>query len=450
MKKLTLHGTPNEKQQLFFRSRVKYTAYGGSRGGGKSWALRRKLILMCLRYPNLRALLIRRSYPELQENHVLPLKSELSDFCRYSDTEKSFLFPNGSRITLGYLATDGDALRYQGQEYDVIALDEATQLSEFQFQILKACLRGPNGYPKRMYLTCNPGGIGHAWVKRLFIDRVYRTGEDPSEYAFIRASVFDNRALLDRDPEYVKQLESLPRALRAAWLYGEWNLFEGQFFPEVQEETHLVAPFEIPAGWRLIGGLDYGFDMTAFLLLAVDHTGRLYVIKEYGESNLTLSTAAEKIAGLCRGLSVSYIAASPDLWNRRQDTGESGYEIMMRVPGMPPLLRADNRRVPGWRVLREYLRVPPPTADGAGQGDAGEGPRLRLFSDCRELYRCLCALLFDRMREEDAAGEPHDITHFPEALRYAVMSRAEPAEKPEQLYAERMRRYRKRRGIAQY
>jgi phage terminase large subunit len=149
--------------------------------------------------------------------------------------------------------------------------------------------------------------------------------------------------------------------------------------------------------------------MLAALLVAVDGD-RLIVESEYCCQNLTLSEAAKRVAELSGGLA-EYAVASPDLWNRRQDSGKSGFEIMQSVSGMPPMSPADNRRIPGWRVLREYL------------GELDGIPRLRISHVCHELIRCLPALLFDPRRPEDAAGEPHSVTHAPEALRYAVMSR---------------------------
>ncbi len=408
-KKVNLLGKPNKKQQAFFASRCKFTAYGGARGGGKSWALRRKLILMAFRYPGITALIIRRSYGELRCNHMLPLLAELGDAVHYSDAAKCFTFPNGSRIFLGFCAAERDVLRYQGQEYDVIAIDEATQLTEYQFMTLKACLRGTSGYPKRMYLTCNPGGVGHAWVKRLFVDRIYRPGEREEDYCFVQALVYDNEALMAVNPDYVSQLDSLPEKLRSAWLEGRWDLFEGQFFPEFTAERH-VEEVVLPAGARRFCAMDYGFDMTAVVFCAVDGEGRLTVYREFCRSGLTISEAAEAVASLCAGEEIEYIAASPDLWNRRQDTGYSGFEIMSRNRELPPLIRADDRRVIGWRCLREYLR--------------GER-KLIIDVSCTELIRCLGALLFDKRRCEDAASEPHSITHMPEALRYAVMSRTD-------------------------
>lgn len=406
-----LYGKPNKKQAEFFRSTAKFTAYGGARGGGKSWALRRKLILLCLRYPGIHCLIIRRTLKDLSDNHVQPLLSEIGKYVTYSAGARILRFKNGSRIDLGYLACDADTSHYQGQEYDIIAIDEATQISEFQFACLKGCLRGVGNYPRRMYLTCNPGGIGHAWVKRLFVDRDFREDEKPEEYRFIRASVHDNSVLCERDPEYVNMLKSLPEKLRAAWLDGRWDLYEGQFFPEFSREKHVILPRELETR-RYFAAFDYGFDRFALLIIGV--VGDVfYVTREVCKSNLTLSMAGEELAKVAqeereRGHNISYAVASPDLWNRRQDTGYSGVEVISGISGTPPLIRADNRRIPGWRALRERL-----------------SGKLYIFRGCEELIRCLEALQFDKAVAEDAADEPHEITHAPEALRYAVMSRTE-------------------------
>jgi len=411
---LRIAGVPSPRQQEFFDSRTRFTAYGGARGGGKSWALRRKLVAMCLRYEGLHCLLIRRSYAELKANHVLPFLKEYASLVTYSASDMSLRFFNGSRIDLGYCDTDRDALRYQGQEYDVIAIDEATQISEYCFSCFKACLRGTRPYPRRMYLTCNPGGIGHAWVKRLFIDRRYRRGEDPKDYTFIPALVYDNACLLRSDPDYLRSLESLPERLRDAWLYGRWDVFEGQFFPEFDGGVHVCKAEELPTRLTYFAAMDYGLDMLAALLLGVDTVGNYYVLRETFAPNLTLSEAAERVSALCRDAPVEFLVASPDLWNRRQDSGRSGFEIMQSVAGIPPMLPADSRRIPGWRVLREYLT------------ERSDKPRLRICEGCDELIRTLPALLCDPNRPEDASSEPHAVTHMPEALRYAVMSRCPP------------------------
>ena len=408
---IKISGAPTERQKEFFNSRARFTAYGGARGGGKSWALRRKLVAMCLRYAGLSCLLIRRTLPELKANHVIPFLREYSGLITYSESEKALIFPNKSRISLGYCASDKDVLRYQGQEYDVIAIDEATQLSEFRFSVLKACLRGSNHFPRRMYLTCNPGGIGHSWVKRLFVDRDFRSGENPNEYNFIPARVYDNPILTSADPEYVSSLESLPPRLKDAWLMGRWDVFDGQFFPEFDPAIHVCKPSAIPKNTKKFIAMDYGLDMLALLLFGIDSCGNIWVIREFCRSGLTLSEAARCTALLCEGNNVSAAVCSPDLWNRRQDSGKSGFEIMQQSNGMPPMVAADNRRVIGWRVLREYLNA------------KSDQPFIRISSDCRELIECLPALLCDTSKPEDASDNPHRITHAPEALRYAVMSR---------------------------
>jgi phage terminase large subunit len=151
--------------------------------------------------------------------------------------------------------------------------------------------------------------------------------------------------------------------------------------------------------------------MLAVLWFAVDPNGRLWVYRELCHPGLTLSQAADSIQALCKGEKIHYIVASPDLWNRRQDSGQSGVMIMSRTEGLPPLVKADDRRIIGWRNLREYFSI---QEDGQ--------PKLRIFSTCQELIRCLPALCHDRLRPEDVAGQPHNITHAPEALRYGVMS----------------------------
>lgn len=424
-KKIVIPGVPNEKQKEFFRSQSRFTAYGGARGGGKSWALRRKLVGLCLVYPGIHCLLIRRSYPELRSNHLLPFLREYGALVTWQEGPKRLCFPNGSTVDLGYCADDGDALRYQGQEYDVIAIDEATQLSEFRFSIFKACLRGTGDYPRRMYLTCNPGGVGHAWVKRLFLDRAYRAGEDAEDYSFISASVYDNDALLSKDPAYVRMLESLPPRMRDAWLYGRWDVFDGQFFPEFDESLHVIAPSEIPSQLRRFVAFDYGLDMLAALVIGIDREERLWVLRELCCPGLILSDAAKAVVRLVGGERVDYAVASPDLWNRRQDSGKSGFEIMQAVCGMPPMRPADDRRVPGWRLLREYLYKSDGTSED-GDTPSVRLPRLMISRSCAELIRCLPLLISDPNRPEDAAGEPHSVTHAPEALRYGIMSRAQP------------------------
>ena len=378
---------------------------------------------------------MRRTFPELRENHILPMTADLAGVARYRDADKSFTFPGGSRIVFGYCSSESDVLQYQGQEYDVIFMDEATQFTEFQFTTLTACLRGANDFPKRFYLTCNPGGVGHAWVKRLFIDRRYKKTEHPEDYVFIAANVYDNHALMAHDPDYVRMLENLPEEQRRAWLLGQWDIFEGQYFAEFDRNVHVCRPYGIPAHWRRYVTLDYGMDMLAALWVAVDEQGRAVVYRELyegrdngkgenGQGHI-ISAAARRLLEVNGGDEVQAWLAPPDLWNRRQDTGKSAAELFLE--NGVPLTKTGNSRVAGWLAVREFLAPgpvsgPPGFAAGETETEAPQAsgpalPRLRIFDTCANLIRTLPALRHDERKPEDAAVTPHELTHAPDALR---------------------------------
>ena len=407
--------SPYEPQERFFLSDRRRIAYGGARGGGKSFAMRTKLILLALNYPGIQILLLRRSYPQLRENHINPLRRILRGSAVYRESTKEFTFPNSSRIKLGYMDTEADALQYQGQAYEVIGMEEATQFTEKQYQALTECCRlsgmMKKSFVPRMYFTCNPGGVGHAWIKRLFIDREYREGEDGDDYEFIPSTVFDNKFLMENNPEYLKNLQSLPELRKKAMLFGDWDAFEGQYFPEFDRSVHVAQAFEIPETWVRFACLDYGLDMTACLWLAypADHR-RLVIYRELYEPDLILSEAAEKILSAGQGEKLRYIVASPDLAGRRQDSGRSGFDIM-RGHGLSGLIPANNERIPGWRRLREFLAA-----------RSENRAFLEIFPCCANLIRTLPRLCFDPVCTEDVCGSPHEYTHAPDALRYALMS----------------------------
>ncbi|PKM62391.1 MAG: hypothetical protein CVU97_05610 [Firmicutes bacterium HGW-Firmicutes-21] len=410
--------TPNPKQLRFFESTAKYTAYGGARGGGKSWAMRTKLVLLALNYNGIQILLLRRTLGELRENHLFPLIKLLKGVAQFVSTEKEFRFPNGSRIKLGYCDSENDVLQFQGQAYEVIGLEEATHFTEKQFIALTESNRISGNmeavFRPRMYFTCNPGGVGHDWVKRLFIDRNYRANEKPEDYFFVKSLVFDNHYLMRNNPEYVDTLMALPELRRKAMLYGDWNSFEGAFFPEFDYEKHPCEPFPLDPGWIKFRAVDYGLDMTCCLWLALTGDGGIIVYRELYESGLIISEAAKKILDATpKKEPIRYTTASPDLWNRRQDSGKSGFEIM-NANGLKPLQKANNARITGWRVMREYLK---------GYTSSDCKPKLIIFRSCHNLLRCLPLLRFDEYTKEDAADTPHEVTHAPEALRYALMSR---------------------------
>lgn len=440
--KLVIDG-PNEKQALFLLDKHKYIAYGGARGGGKSWAVRTKAKLMALRYPGIRLLIVRRSYPELINNHINTLRKELLGIAKYNDKDKVLRFINGSTINFTYCDRDQDLDRLQGVEYDVIFLDEATQLSEYQMKTIVACVRGMNDFPKRVYFTCNPGGQGHGYIKRLFIDRRFESGENPADYAFIQALVRDNTALMQTQPEYIRQLEALPPHLREMWLEGRWDVFAGQFFEEFRldpdpalcklagvtaEEaaqqhrfTHVIAPFRIPRGWKIYRSYDFGYNRPFSLAWwAVDYDGVLYRIKELygctGEPNegvrqtpdeqFRRAVEIERTDPLLAGRKIEGGVADPACWDTSR--GESVQETAGRYgiyfePG-------DNARIAGWMQCHYRL-----------QFDAQGYARCYIFDTCKDFIRTIPLLMYAKTKPEDVDTELED--HAADEWRYMCMSR---------------------------
>ena len=390
--------------------------------------MRRKIVLMCMRYDGLKALIVRRTLTELRNNHIMPLRSELDGYAHWSEMTKQFLFPNGSVLQLSYCDCDGDLMQYQGAEYDVIGLEEATNLQEDWIRMIRACLRTTrtDGFRTRVYYTLNPGGPSHMYFKRLFIDRDFLPEEDPEEHYFIQAKVTDNKVLMDNDPEYVKQLNALPPHLRAAHRDGDWNLFIGQYFNEFRHDLHVtdVRAEDIPAHWRRYRSIDYGLDRLACYWYAVSPERQVIVYREYCESSLTISDAAKKILELTpKGEDIYYTLAPVDLWARSQETGRDKAQIFYES-GLK-LVKSSNDREAGWLAIKELLK---PKDELEGK------PSLLIDRSCKELIKFLPALQIDPKRPTDTLTEPHEITHAPDSLRYFAIywtrPNDAPAEKP--------------------
>jgi len=434
---ISLNIFPQPKQMEFFNATTTYVAYGGARGGGKSWSVRGKALHMCLNYNRFRVLILRQTYPELKANHIDPLMNELVDvvadsarrydvtkgraLCVFNKDEKELQFMNGSKIVFGYCDTDADCARYQGHEYDMVFIDEATHFTEYQFHRLSETCRGVNDFPKRVYLTCNPGGVGHGWVKRLFIDREYEEYENPEDYSFIPAFVQDNQVLLERDPGYLRRLEALPYDLRQADLFGNWDIFEGQFFKSFKETIHVIEPedmTDIPAEWPRFRSLDYGLDMLACYWHAIKPTGEVITYREFFKGELLPSEAAKQIVELTGGEPVEFTYAPPDLWSRTKDRGRSVVEIFFEN-GLRNVVQSDNAREAGWWDFKEWMR---PFYDETGK----ETSAWKVSRACPKLIAHLKQAQADEKNPSDMSKFPHSITHSCDAMRYFFRSRPRP------------------------
>lgn len=369
------------------------------------------------------------------------------ELAKYNNQEKTFTFLNGSTIQFGYCSNDGDVDQYQGAEYDVIMIDEATQLKEDWIRKINLAVRQPNGFPKRTYYTCNPGGIGHGYIKRLFIDRKYEDKEKPENYSFTQALVTDNKVLMELQPEYYNELETLPPKIRDAWLYGKWDVYEGQYFEDFRETpdielckqagitpeqavaqrrfTHVIKPFDMTKGqqrnWTIMRSYDFGYGKPfSCAWWAVDYDGVIYRILELygciqGQPNEGVKWSPSKqFAEMYRienehpwlkGKEIKGVA-DPSIWD--QSRGPSIAEMAAKegiyfTPG-------DNARIPGWMQCHYRL-----------QFDEEGYPRMYVFDTCKAFIRTIPLLEYDDHRVEDLDTEGED--HVADEWRYMCMSR---------------------------
>ena len=407
-----------KKQKLFLDAAESEILFGGAAGGGKSYGQMVDALLFALRYPHSKQLVLRRTFAELEKSLI---RTSLALFPReiysFNSSSHTGKFKNGSCIDFGYCATENDVYQYQSAEYDCIRFDELTHFTEAQYVYLISRVRGANSYPKQIKSSTNPGGIGHNWVKRRFVDPSPAGksffGDDGMKRIFIPSLLDDNAFLLSGDPSYRQRLLALPDRERRALLHGDWDIFEGQYFTEFDRSVHVIKPFEIPAEWRRYRTVDYGLDRLACLWIAVSPEGQAFVYREFCESNLPISAAARGITERTpKGEDVYATLAPPDLFSRSQETGRTKAAIFSEH-GVS-FTKTSNDRETGWLAVKEQL--------------ADEKRGLRIFDTCTELIRCLPALVTDKIRPTDCATEPHEITHAPDALRGFAIFYARPAE----------------------
>ena len=453
-------GTPTPKQELFYNATTRYVGYGGSRGGGKSHGVRAKATALAETYPGIKMLIVRRTFADLVRLYVRPLQAAYAMFPvqirpTYSSDGKIFTFPNGATIEFAFCSNDADANNYRGLEWDVIFLDEATDYSEYAFLMFNSCIRGANKIPKRLYATCNPGGQGHVHIKRLFIDQEYRRAENPKKYTFIQARMWDNIPMLMADEAFVEALNiwkrehkgkpitddvykecmmsadcvqalaNMPEDMREAQLYGNWDVFSGVYFPEWDEDVHIVSAMDIKPWWRKTAAIDYGLDCFAVVWVAVDERGRAYVYRNIEEQGLQVDHAVERFRRASSGEQIEAIFAPPDLWNTHSDSGISTADIFASKGY--PLIKSSNARESGWLSVKEYLMK------SSGQGVTEGYPRM-LFQKGMPINKHIPVLQHDKKKVNDVDSElNHDTTHSPDALRYWCSMRQLGTVKPEEI-----------------
>lgn len=437
---------PTERQQIFHESQADEVLYGGAAGGGKSYAICWDAFMRCLTYPGTHAYLFRRTYPELEMTLVRTMLTIVpKSLGKYVATMHEMRFVNGSTAHFCHLSNEGEGLlKYQGAEIHWLYFDELTHFTKPMYDYLRTRLRAEKklGITPCVRAASNPGGPGHAWVKARFVDS---TGcgthicEIPVESGvlgsvnvrtlqYIPATATDNPHLAKN---YIIELEQKPRALRDALLYGKWDAFDGQAFPEFTDDpnhyddglfTHVIRPFDIPLHWTRVVSFDHGYTRPfSFGVWAVDEDGRAYRYKELygcvpGEANtglmLTPGEIARELAQLMEpetreGMHIVGVA-DPAIWDRSR--GMSVEEQIRTVFSGITFRKGDNTRLPGKMQLHERLKF-----DEEGR------PMMYVFETCRDFIRTIPTLVYDGRRPEDidTAGEDH----IYDETRYFLMSR---------------------------
>lgn len=432
---------PQPRQVVYHKAKADEILYGGAAGGGKSEATIMDALKYGMKYQGSRQIIFRRTFPDLQRSIISrTLQVYPKELAKYNSAKHEWTLINGSIIELAYWDNDANYMNYQGAEYDVIRWEELTQFEERWYLYMLSRLRGSKPFPRSVKSTTNPGGIGHGWVKRRFIDigppeqvhkmfvkddngnQIYHplTGEPViNKLVFIPATVHDNQALIQNDPGYLIRLMSLSDQERKQLLDGDWDTFTGQYFSEFSRSVHVIEPFIIPEHWKRYTATDYGLDMLATYWIAVDTQGNAYVYKELYESNLIISDAAKRMLSVNHEDDVYSWYAPPDLWNRRQETGKSAAEIF-RENGVP-LRKSNNNRVQGWYNVKEWIKPVKQRDEQTGQPIITA--RMKIFNNCTNLIRALPELRIDEKNPNDVATEPHEITHGPDAIRYFCSAR---------------------------
>lgn len=428
MQEIKIELQPKQKDFLASIERNPVTFYGGAKGGGKSKGLRLIMLLRRFTYPGSHGAIFRRTYPELEGNHIRPLFEQfpfLKDY--WHESKKLLTLPNGSTLQFCHCNNESDVDLYQGREFHDLAIDEAGQWTETMFRKLQGSNRSSKpGITSRTILTGNPGGVGHGWLKRIFVERRFNERERPGDYFFIQALVDDNPALIENDPDYIHRLNTEPNeALRKAYRFGDWDIFAGQFFTEINREIHVVKPFPIPVHWNRFGAYDFGFNHPAsFGWFAVDEDGNVYLYRHYKAAQQRVDQFASYVNKFDDTQLLSPIVAGWDCWAKKS----------VVTSGTPPtvaeeflnhnisLSRANIDRIQGAAQVRSYLAW----KDVAG---GRKLPRFFIFDTCMGVFETIARMQHDPDRVEDVLkvdateGDPNTGDDDYDMLRYALMSR---------------------------
>ena len=384
---------------------------GGARGPGKSHSIFAQIALDdCQRVPGLKGLFLRQTGKAAKESFEDLINAVLSGVVDYNYNKSSNIleFPNGSKIILGGFETEGDIDKYVGIQYDFIAIEELTQLTKDKIDKLRGSLRTTKeNWRPRLYASFNPGGIGHQFVKDLFVVPFQKGFENRTR--FVPATWKDNPYL---NKEYIDYLFELKGDLGKAWREGEWDLFEGQFFSEWSTEKHTCHAFLIPSSWKKFRGYDHGRTAPACCKwYALDQDGRVWIYRELYAVGKNIDQLAQEINRLSEGENYQYSVADPSIFANTGFVDKTGGQTIAEVFARYGIqfYPASNRRIDGWNVMHQYL-----------YWNENQMPKMIYFKNCKDSIRTIPGLVHDDKKPEDLHSDSED--HAADVDRYFLMS----------------------------
>ena len=416
------HYTPFPRQQQFHESPAKYRLFGGAAGPGKTKALLWEAIRQANRYPGVDTLLLRRSFPELEASLLREFRRNVPrDLYRsFNDSKHTVRWWNGSTTQFGHCRTENDVFQYQGGEYIFIGIDELTHFTLKMWQFLTSRNRCPAKAKDARILpsmagASNPGNIGHAWVKALWMDKRLdpacatkdydpSLGQyDPSEYEFIPAKLTDNPVYAN-DVEYHKTLSQLPEILRRAMLEGDWTIFAGQYFDIFREGRHTERAERLPRKewWKCWISVDWGFQHpSAVYWHTLTPERRVITFREWVQPGLSPRMLAQGLAERTKE-PVENIYLSPDAFAQRTAEASIAEQLadVLASLGLPRPAAATDDRIGGWQFMYQLL----------------ESDRWVIAENCDRLIKCLPTLVRDEKKVEDIAkmdgDDPADAARY--------------------------------------
>jgi phage terminase large subunit len=407
-----IYANPQERQIAFFNSRAKYRLYWWQKWWGKSRAMRAEVVRQALSW-KVRWLVLRRTTDEIQENMLQPMMLEIP-WRIYKRHEKRWImkFHNWSTVKFWYCRNLKDVLQYQWVEFDFICIEELTHRSEEEFRILMSSLRSSKKYVKpNFFWSTNPWWRWHWRVKRLRINRDFNTDEDPTEYDFIPASIYDNAYLLKNNPEYLKSLLALPDKLRRAYLEGDRDVFAWQFFTEFRRSIHVIETPFVPVDWivRRIICVDYWFtNPSAVYRLAQDSQWQVFVYRELYVTWKTYKQLYLQVKAMTtRNEKIDFVVADPAVVNKKSETWWLTFKQTRTWFRVIPW--KNNRSE--WRsLMRDYIHE---TASSVGLS-------LKFTSNCVNAIRTIPELVHDDINVEDVNTKGDD--HAGDSIRYGLLA----------------------------